>query len=156
MTSPHELRYSELASHVGRIFGPTDPLTLSQKMIAAFAEITGDRQWVHVDVERATREIGGTMAHGYLVLSLIPRFTESLIVVTGVSHGLNYGLNRVRFPAVAAAGSAIAATQTIIAAEAKSGGTLIRSEVVIKTIGADRPTCVAETLVLLFPGDARL
>lgn len=156
MKSPHEIRYSDLGSHVGRLFGPTEPLTLSQEMIATFAEITGDRQWVHVDVERATHELGGTIAHGYLLLSLIPRFTESLIVVTGVSHGLNYGLNRIRFPAAAAAGSAIAATQMIIDAETKSGGTLLRSEVVIKAIGADRPTCIAETLVLLFPGDARL
>ena len=155
VTTPHELRYDALASHVGCLFGPTAPLIMSQQLIEAFAGTTGDRQWVHVDADRATRELGGTIAHGYLILSLIPRFTAGLIVVTGVSHGLNYGVNRVRFPASARAGSAVVATQAIIDVEPKGGGTLVKSEMVIKTMGGDRPTCVAETLVLLFPGDGR-
>ena len=153
---PQELRYDELTSHIGQVFGPTPPVALPQSVIDAFAETTGDHQWVHVDVARANREVGGTIAHGYLVLALIPRFTAQLITFTGVGYGLNYGLNKVRFTAPAPAGSIIAATQKIISVEAKSSGALITSEVVIKAVGADRPTCIAETLVLVFPGNGRL
>lgn len=153
---PVEIALADLAGHVGKTLGPTESLKLSQKMIDEFADTTRDHQWVHVDVDRATRERGGTIAHGYLVLSLIPQFTAQLLAVTGVEYGLNYGLNRVRFISPALGGSDIFATQTITKVEAKSGGILFTSEVAIAAVNAERPICLAETLVLAFPGAGRL
>lgn len=153
---PTEIRLDDLSSWVGHTFGPTAPLTVTQAMIDRFAELTVDRQWVHVDVERAGREMGGTIAHGYLILSLVPQFTAQLLVITGVGHGLNYGLNRVRFTSAVLAAAEIVATQTITKVENKSGGILFTSEVAIAVVGGERPACVAETLVLVYPGEGRL
>ena len=153
---PKMISYGDLPNHVGQVLGPSRPFTITQEMIDTFADTTNDHQWVHVDVERAGREIGGTIAHGYLVLSLIPQFTAQLLVVTGVDHGLNYGLGRVRFTAPVPASSRLVATQEIIRAEPKGAGTLFTSTVAISIAGHERPACVAETMVLLFPGSGQV
>lgn len=153
---PQEISYTSLPAHIGHIFGPSQPVTLTQAMIDSFAEITNDHQWVHVDVGRAEREIGGTIAHGYLVLSLIPQFVSELLVITGAGHGLNYGLGRVRFTAPVPASSQLSATLEITRTEAKRGGTLVTSAVTIGLAGEQRPVCIAETMVLIFPGTGRL
>src|SRR5512138_3289386 len=95
--------------HVGRELGPSDWMTVDQPMIDKFAEATGDHQWIHVDVERAKREMPGgkTIAHGYLTLSLLPRLTKSIYQIKNRSRGINYGSNKVRFTAPVPAGSRV-------------------------------------------------
>src|SRR5438876_5651403 len=90
---------NELLQHIGRELGPSEWITLDQAMIDRFADATGDHQWIHVDVERARREMPGgkTIAHGYLTLSLVPRMAATLLGVTRRSRGINYGSNKVRF-----------------------------------------------------------
>jgi acyl dehydratase len=124
-------------------------------MIDGFAELTGDRQWVHVDVERARREIGGTIAHGYLTLSLLPQILASIADFTGVAHGLNYGLDKVRFLETVNAGSRVCGHQSLLGVEERGDGVLLRFEVKIEIEGKARPACIAETLVLVFPGSDR-
>src|SRR3989338_5928059 len=98
---------TDLLRHVGRELGPTECLTVDQGMIDTFADATGDHQWIHVDVERARREMPGgtTIAHGYLTLSLVPRLAATLLQVSKRSRGVNYGSNRVRFTNVVPADS---------------------------------------------------
>lgn len=153
---PQQISFDTLPDQVGSRFGPSAPFTVSQDLIDAFARTTDDHQWIHVDVARAEREVGHTIAHGYLVLSLIPHFTAELLVIDGVGQGFNYGLDRVRFTAPVKAGTPLTATQTIVAVEEKSGGRLIRSEVAITAVGAERPACVAQILVLVMPGAGTL
>ena len=150
------ISYSSLLDNVGRIFGPTDPIVLGQHEINTFADVTNDHQWVHVNVDRATEELGGTLAHGYLVLALIPQFTAQLITFTDIGHGLNYGLGRVRFTAPVPSGSRLTATQEIVRVEDKAGGKLITSTMTISIVGQQRPACVAEIMVLVFHGDGSL
>src|SRR3979411_112008 len=89
----------DLKQHIGKTLGPSDWITGDQAMIDKFADVTGDHQWIHVDVERAKKEMPGgkTIAHGYLTLSLLPRMAQTLVKVTGRKRGLNYGSNKVRF-----------------------------------------------------------
>src|SRR6266702_3562633 len=101
--SPHELKDA-----VGKILGPSDWVTVEQSRIDKFAEATGDRQWIHVDVERAKKgPFGSTIAHGYLTLSMVSLFMPQLIEVQAVGMGINYGVDRVRFPSVVRSGSKI-------------------------------------------------
>src|SRR5438874_8108020 len=90
---------NDVAQHLGRELGPSEWMTVDQPMIDKFADATGDHQWIHVDVERAQREMPGgtTIAHGYLTLALVPRMAQTLLKVTGRKRGLNYGSNKVRF-----------------------------------------------------------
>ena len=139
----------ELAQHVGREFGPGDWVTVDQAMIDQFAEITGDHQWIHVDVERAKREMPGgkTIAHGYLTLSLIPRLGRGLITITKVKRGLNYGSNKVRFTGTVPAGSRVRLRTKLLKVEPVEGnGVRVTSEVKIEVEGQDKPALVAETL----------
>src|SRR5213083_1878572 len=97
----------DLKEHIGRELGPSDWMTVDQAMIDRFAEATGDHQWIHVDVERAKREMPGgkTIAHGYLTLSLLPRLSHGILHIRKRSRGINYGSNKVRFTAPVPAGS---------------------------------------------------
>ena len=99
----------DLAQHVGKELGPSDWMTVDQAMIDKFAEATGDHQWIHVDVERAKKEMPGgkTIAHGYLTLSLLPRLAQTLVKVAQRKRGLNYGSNKVRFTNAVPAGARI-------------------------------------------------
>ncbi|MET0851225.1 MAG: MaoC family dehydratase [Candidatus Rokuibacteriota bacterium] len=139
----------DLAQHIGQKLGPTEWLTVDQAMIDKFAEATGDHQWIHVDVERAKREMPGgkTIAHGYLTLSLLPRLAPTLVKVQKRSRGVNYGSNKVRFITPVPAGARVRLTQTIKSVEPVEGnGVRITSEMVIEVEGQPRPAMVAETL----------
>ncbi len=139
----------DLRQHVGRELGPSDWITVEQAMIDKFADATGDHQWIHVDVERAKREMPGgkTIAHGYLTLSLVPRMAATLLEVTKRSRGLNYGSNKVRFTNTVPAGSRIRLRQRILNVEDVSGnGVRVTSEMTVEIEGQERPALVAEVM----------
>lgn len=144
----------ELADWVGREVGVGDWLEVTQKMIDTFAEATGDFQWIHVDVERARKELPGgrTIAHGYLTLSLVPRLGRSVLEIRGRSRALNYGSNRIRFVAPVCAGDRVRLRQTLKQLEPVKGGQRItwESTVEVENGGEIRPAMVAETIVLAF------
>ena len=139
----------DLLLHIGKELGPSEWMTVDQAMIDKFADATGDHQWIHVDVERAKREMPGakTIAHGLLTLSLVPRMASTLLKVTNRKRGLNYGSNRVRYTGVVPAGSRIRLRQRIANVEDVSGGGIrITSEMTVEIEGQDRPALVAETM----------
>ncbi|MEM7507781.1 MAG: MaoC family dehydratase, partial [Pseudomonadota bacterium] len=143
--------FAELPDLVGREIGISPWVTIDQQMIDAFADATGDRQWIHVDRERAAREIGSTIAHGFLTLSLIPRLADPMLVVRGMAHKLNYGLNRVRFTQAVRPGQQVRLRQSATACETKGRGTQLTLECVFEIEGEARSACIAETLVLFMP-----
>lgn len=139
----------ELRDLIGETIGPTDWVVITQEDIDKFAEISRDHQWIHVDVERAEREspFGTTIAHGNLTLSLIDGFREQLISQEGVKMGINYGWDRVRFPAPVPAGSRVRATAVVQSVEDLGDGwyhTVTRF--VIEREGGDKPVCVADSV----------
>jgi acyl dehydratase len=139
----------DLLQHVGRELGPSDWMTVDQAMIDKFAEATGDHQWIHVDVERARREMPGgtTIAHGYLTLSLVPRLAATLLKVSKRRHGLNYGSNKVRFTNAVPAGARIRLRQRLADVERVSGdGIRVTSEMTVEIEGQERPALVAELI----------
>ncbi len=144
--------YSEVATLVGQEIGVSDWLEITQERVNQFAEATGDHQWIHVDVERATREIGGPIAHGYLTLSLIPYLGAGLLNVSGVTRGINYGSNKVRFTGMVRVGKRVRMRQKLLAAEQKSGGVQLTNECTIEIEGEERPACVAETISVIYGG----
>jgi acyl dehydratase len=138
----------DLLQHVGRALGPSEWMTVDQAMIDKFAEATGDHQWIHVDVERARREMPGgkTIAHGYLTLSLVPRLAATLVRVKKRSRGLNYGSNKVRFINPVPAGARIRLRQRIASVEEIQGGVRVTSEMTVEVDGQSKPALVAETI----------
>ncbi|HEX3809820.1 MAG TPA: MaoC family dehydratase [Rhizomicrobium sp.] len=144
--------FEELPSLVGQEVGVSDWLVIDQDRINKFADATNDPQWIHIDVERAKKEMPGgkTIAHGFLTLSLIPFFASQIMKVSGVTRGINYGSNKVRFTNMVPVGSKLRARQKIMSVEPKSGGVQIISEFTIEIEGQDRPACVAESIGILF------
>ncbi|MGF6446540.1 MaoC family dehydratase [Paraburkholderia youngii] len=149
----NEYSIATLESFVGRELGVSDWLAVDQGRIDAFAACTGDRQWIHVDVERAKREspFGGTIAHGYLTLSLLASLAIEIgLIPDDASAGLNYGLDRVRFMTPVKAGSRVRSRVTLMSAEKKPG-----DRIIIKTMnelqieGEAKPALIAESLVML-------
>ena len=139
MTDPRDL--------AGRELGPTAWVTIEQARIDAFAEATDDRQWIHVDPERAAAgPFGTTIAHGYLTLALLPRFVTEVLSVDGYALTVNYGLNRVRFPAPVPVGSRVRARFRVAAVEDVRGGVQLTVESTIEREGQDKPVCVAEAV----------
>jgi acyl dehydratase len=138
----------EVAQHVGRELGPSEWMTVDQATIDRFADATGDHQWIHVDVERARREMPGgrTIAHGYLTLSLVPRMAQTLMRVKKRSRGLNYGSNKVRFINPVPAGARIRLRQRIADVETIAGGVRITSQMTVEIEGQDKPALVAEII----------
>jgi acyl dehydratase len=139
----------DLKLHVGKDLGPSEWWTVDQAMIDKFAEATGDHQWIHVDVERAKRDMPGgkTIAHGYLTLSLVPRMAATLSRVEKRRHGINYGSNKVRFINPVPAGSRIRLRQRIASVEEiANNGVRITSEMSVEIEGQDKPALVAETI----------
>jgi len=134
--------------HVGHELGPSDWMTVDQPMIDTFAQATGDHQWIHVDVERAKKDMPGgkTIAHGYLTLSLVPRLAATLSRVKKRRHGLNYGSNKVRFINSVPAGARIRLRQRIKTVEEIPGGVRVTSEMTVEVEGQDKPALVAELL----------
>ena len=143
----------DVFQHVGEELGPSEWLTVTQEMIDTFAEATGDHQWIHVDVERAKREMPGgkTIAHGYLTLSLLPRLAPTLMKIEKRKRGLNYGSNKIRFISPVPAGSRIRLRQRLVnAEETKDGGIRVTSEMTIEVEGSERPAMVAETMGVVY------
>jgi acyl dehydratase len=142
---------AELKKHVGEKLGTSEWFTIDQGMIDAFAEATGDKNWIHIDVERARREMPGgkTIAHGYLTLSLIPRLSKTVYHIQQRGKGLNYGSNRVRFITQVPVGARVRLTETLKAAEDVDAGLRLTFECVIEVEGEKRPAMVAEVLVLI-------
>jgi acyl dehydratase len=141
---------SRLADQVGQTIGPGDWLTVDQAMIDAFADLTGDRQWIHVDTERAAREMPGgkTIAHGFLVLALLGRLMPPLYEVRGASRILNYGSDRLRFLNVVPAGARVRASITFKSVEPVPGGRKCVTETSIEVEGQSKPALVAESIFL--------
>ena len=141
------------AQFVGRELGDSNWVTVGQDRIDQFAACTGDRQWIHVDVERARREspFGGPIAHGYLTLSLVAAMVMELgVIPPDAATGLNYGLDKVRFIAPVKAGARVRTRAKLLAAEPQSGGrVLLRLECTLEIEGAAKPALVAELLCLL-------
>ena len=137
---------------VGQHLGSSDWVEITQEQVDRFADATGDHQWIHVDVERATREIGGPIAHGYLTLSLIPHLSAGMLPVKGVTRGINYGSDKVRFTNMVRVGKRVRLRQKLIGAEAKAGGMQIKNECTIEIEGEDKPACIAETMSILYGG----
>ena len=142
--------FATIADLAGQEVGASDWLLIDQDRVNLFADATGDHQWIHVDVPRATAEMGGPIAHGFLTLSLIPFLGKDILKVEGVSRGINYGLNKVRFTNMVRVGSKVRAVQKLLSVELKSGGLMLTSEVTIEIEGEARPACVAETVSMLF------
>ena len=144
--------FDELAGLAGQEIGVSDWVTIDQARIDKFAEATGDHQWIHVDVERAKKEMPGgkTIAHGYLTLSLIPMLGTQIMRVTGVSRGINYGSNKVRFTNMVPVGSRVRARQKLVSVEPRAGGLQMVNEMTIEIEGEARPACVAETISLIY------
>jgi acyl dehydratase len=138
----------ELRTGVGCNLGVTDWLEIDQDRVNLFADATGDHQWIHVDVERASAEspFGGPVAHGYLTLALTNLFLPELLEVRGVSAGVNYGTDKVRFPAPVPVGSRIRATALLAACEEVRGGVQTKVVITIEVEGNAKPACVVESL----------
>ena len=145
-----EVAYADLHTLAGQETGVSDWVEITQERVNKFAEATGDHQWIHVDVERATREIGGPIAHGYLTLSLIPFLGAGLMRVTGVTRGINYGSDKVRFTNMVRVGKRVRMRQKLLSVEAKSGGLQMKNECTIEIEGEERPACVAETISVIY------
>jgi len=142
----------EIEGSVGQSLGQTDWLESTQEQVNQFADATGDHQWIHVDAELAAKgPFGGTIAHGYLTLSLIARFGGELFDVEGVSAKLNYGINKVRFPSPVPVGSKIRASATVGGTQRTDAGVQVALQWVIEIENTPKPACVAETVVLLVP-----
>jgi acyl dehydratase len=142
----------DLPGLVGQETGVSDWLEISQDRVNKFADATGDHQWIHVDVERATREMGGPIAHGYLTLSLIPFLSAGLMPVKGVTRGINYGSDKVRFTNMVRVGKRVRLRQKLLAVEPRSGGLQIKNQCTIEIEGEERPACVAETMSVIYGG----
>jgi len=137
----------DLEALVGRELGPTNWVEVGQPRVDAFAEITGDRQWIHVDVERAAAgPMGGTIGHGLLTLALGPTFTEELFSFEGFALTLNYGYEKVRFPAPTPVGSRVRMTATVTDVRRVQGGAQVTTTQVFTVEGSAKPVCVAESV----------
>jgi len=143
---------TDLTAYQGKEIGVSDWYTVTQEQIDKFADATGDHQWIHVDVERAKKEMPGgkTIAHGWLTLSLVPRLASTIYRVKQRSRGLNYGANRVRFTGMVPAGSRIRLHLTIKTVEKVDGGVRITNEGTMEIEGGTRPVLVAETIGMLY------
>ncbi len=143
---------AELAKNIGASFGPSEWLTVDQARIDKFAEVTGDDQWIHVDVARAQREMPGgkTIAHGYLTLSLIPKLMRQVLKIE-FRRAINYGSNKVRYTGMVPAGARVRLYQTIKAAEpVEQGGIRLTSECKIMVEGTEKPALIAEVLAIFY------
>lgn len=144
------IHISELESLVGQEVGVSPWHQITQSQINKFADATGDHQWIHVDVDRARREIGAPIAHGYLTLSLLPMLAAQVMKVDGVSRGINFGCNKVRFTNMVPVDSRVRLRQKCLQVEARAGGKQVVMESTIEIDGKDRPACVAESISIVY------
>ncbi len=138
---------AELQQWVGQELGTSEWITVTQERIQLFADATNDHQWIHLDVERAKAgPFGTTIAHGFLTLSLLAEMSASAFQVRGIRMGVNYGLNKVRFPAPVPSGSRLRGRFKLLKYEPLDGGAQLTVEVTMEREGSDKPVCVAESL----------
>jgi len=144
--------FEELPGLVGQETGVSDWVMIDQDRITKFADATGDHQWIHLDAARAAKEMPGgkTIAHGYLTLSLIPWLTGGFLEIEGMTRGINYGSNKVRFTNMVPVDSRVRARSKLLAVEPRGGGMQLTSEVTIEIEGQQRPACIAETIGIVF------
>jgi acyl dehydratase len=149
-TPQRTIRAADMAQLVGETF-VSDWFTIDQARIDAFADVTNDHQWIHVDVERARREGSETIAHGFLTLSLFPYFVDAMIKVTDFTHALNYGFDKLRFTSPVSSGARIRMRMRIEGVEPRGAGMQMRRNCTIEVEGAERPAVIADWLALFFP-----
>jgi acyl dehydratase len=143
---------AELPDMVGKHLGYSDWLDIDQERVNLFADATGDHQWIHIDPEAAkSGPFGTTIAHGYLTLSLVSYFLPRIVRVENVSMGVNYGCDKVRFPAPVPVGSRIRAGAEVVKVDEIKGSYQAIIRVTIEVEGSDRPSCVADTISRFFP-----
>ena len=144
--------FDGLPALAGSEIGVSDWLTVDQARIDLFAQATGDRQWIHTDPERARKELPGgrTIAHGYLTLSLIPGLIRDLLKIEGLTRGINYGSDKVRFTNTVPEGSRVRARQKLLSVSPRGGGLQLVSEITVEIEGEKRPACVAETIAIIY------
>lgn len=146
---------AELMGQEGGLLGPTDWLLIDQGRVNGFAKVTGDHQWIHVDPDKAKDgPFGGTIAHGYLTMSLVNFFLPDLIEVRGFSHAVNVGADRLRFLSPVKVGSHIRATGEIMTVEEIKGGVQSVVRVTIEIEGGDKPACIMDTISRYYPETA--
>ncbi len=133
---------------VGQHLGYSDYVEVTQEQVNLFAEATGDHQWIHVDVERARKEspFGGPIAHGYLTLSMGPRLVPKVVAVNGISMAVNYGSDKIRFPAPVPVGSKVRVGVELVDVGDVTGGVQVKMRFTFEVEGAEKPACVAENL----------
>lgn len=142
----------DLLGAVGNHLGHSNWLTMEQSRIDQFADATEDHQWIHVDVERAAKgPFGATIAHGYLTLSLVSHFVTQIMEVRGFEFAVNYGTEKVRFPAPVRVGARIRGGAEVVSVDEAKGGILSVVRVTVEVEGEDRPACIADTVSLYFP-----
>jgi acyl dehydratase len=142
----------ELKSSVGQHLGYSDWLEITQDRIDKFADATGDHQWIHVDPERAKQgPFGACIAHGYLTQSLVNMFLPQIVEVRGISMGVNYGADKLRFPAPVPVGSRIRGAGELLRVEEVKGGVQTTIRVTVEIEGGDRPGCVIDTISRFYP-----
>ena len=139
---------AELKGLTGQEVAVSDWVEITQERVQMFADATGDHQWIHLDVERSRKEspYGGTIAHGFLTLSLLPMLMASAIRMSDVKMGVNYGVNKVRFPAPVPVGSKVRGRMTLLSVEDIPGGAQMTWQVTMEREGGDKPVCVAESV----------
>jgi acyl dehydratase len=144
---------AEVPALVGQEVAVSDWITITQEQVNLFAEATGDHQWIHVDVEKAKAgPFGAPIAHGFLTLSLLPRFFETAVAIGGTRMGVNYGLNKVRFTSPVPVGSRLRGRVTLLACDPiENNGMQMTWKVSIEREGADKPVCVAESISRRYP-----
>jgi acyl dehydratase len=141
---------AELEAAVGTHLGYSDWHTITQEQINGFAEHTGDHQWIHVDPERAAEgPFGSTIAHGYLTLSLVPKFLWQIYQVEGVKLGVNYGADKLRFPSPVPAGSRVRAGVELVSVTSGEGTYRVVTRVKVEREGGDKPACVVDTVSVM-------
>lgn len=150
MANPRKISFADLESLAGQEVGVSDWHTIDQDRVNKFAEATGDHQWIHVDVARATKEIGGPIAHGFLTLSLLPMLGAEVLRVEGTTRGINYGSDKVRFTNMVPVGSKVRLRQKCLSVESKAGGKTMKMEATVEIEGKDRPAMVAESITVLY------
>ena len=146
--APREIAFADIKSLVGKELGASEWHTVTQKDINTFAGVTHDHQWIHIDAERAKKEspYKTTIAHGYYTLSLVPHLMSQVWRVSGVKMGVNYGLNKLRFPSPVPVGSKVRAKGKLLGVEDVKGGVQVAVEVTIEVQGGEKPVAVIETL----------
>jgi acyl dehydratase len=144
------VEFANLPRLVGHEVGVSDWLEITQERVNQFAEATGDRQWIHVDVDRANAEFGGPIVHGYLILSLIPFLSFELMEIRGLTRKVNYGSDKIRFTNMVRVGKRVRLRQKLIGAEPKAGGLQLKFEGTVEIEDEVRPACVAEIISLFY------